>query len=132
MSFPTAVELASPFMSSDWWTRAACAGYDPEWWSDDRTMRPLAVEICLTCPVRAACLDDAIRTGDKGVVRGGMLILDSRRRRGERAVDLVCSQCRANPVVMTATGQDRYCRRCAGQTALAPRRRRRPVRDAHP
>ena len=100
MSGRTTVGLAPAFASSDWWTRAACAGHDPEWWSDDRTMRPLAVEICLACPVRAACLAEALRTGDKGVVRGGMLILDSRRPRGDRAVDLVCSECRISPVVM--------------------------------
>jgi len=132
MSVRTTVGLAPAFASSDWWTRAACAGHDPEWWSDDRMMRPLAVEICLACPVRAACLADALRTGDKGVVRGGMLILDSRRPRGDRAVDLVCSECRISPVVMTATTQGQRCGHCAGQNGFAVRRRRRRVRDSHP
>ena len=132
MSIGTDVRETPAFASSEWWTRAACVGYDPEWWSDDRSMRPVAVEICLICPVRDPCLADALRERDKGVVRGGVLILDSRRRREVRAIDLICSQCRSNPVVMTATRQDRFCDQCGGPATSVSRRGRRRVTRAHP
>ena len=65
-----------------WYMRAACRGMDPDWW----VIRPgssnglpfenqRAVHICrLACPVPAECLHEAIRLGDRGVIRGGMLL----------------------------------------------------------
>jgi hypothetical protein len=62
-----------------WWSAAACAGYDPEWWSDDMRGRAQAVQICATCPVRLRCLEDAWERRDIGIIRGGALF---RRVRG--------------------------------------------------
>ena len=96
---------------SDWWKDAACTRHDPEWWSDDRVMRQAAVRICLTCPVRRACIADATRAGDTGVVRGAMLF--TRTSQDESSiVSLVCVQCGVRPVNMTKTGQDTLCVRC--------------------
>ncbi len=118
-----------------WWRQAACHGDDPEWWADDRLMRPVAVEICLRCPVRRACLDDALRSGDYGVVRGGMLLVQIRRR--TVAVPLVCAGCHRRPVRTTPTGTALYCgptcaeasRRKGGMRPVTarPRRRQQPA-----
>ncbi|MFH9072727.1 WhiB family transcriptional regulator [Streptomyces alboflavus] len=56
-----------------WIHQAACVGQ----WSamDDETPAGVtyAKQICRSCPVRMACLDDALRTGDvKHGVRGGL------------------------------------------------------------
>ena len=90
---------------------AACVGRNPEWWSDDRTMRPLAVQVCLGCPVRKPCLAEAVKGSDVGVVRGGMLITGTRAR-GRNFIDLVCAYCRSRPVTMTRTSQSADCPLC--------------------
>jgi transcription factor WhiB len=111
---------SSPPRPEFWWQIAACAGLDPEWWSDDRSMRPVAVEICLRCPVREPCLNEAVRDGDCGVVRGAMLLVKTRR--GSSAVSLVCSICRVRPVIMTPTGHTLYCGLdCAARAAKGDR-----------
>ena len=125
-----------------WWELAACAGWDPEWWADDRSMRPTAVEICLECPVLEACGNDALSNGGWGVVRAGLLLI---RHRGRiESVSLVCAHCRLKPVRMTATSQELYCgQRCATQAVVWPAddvscpapalgARRRRVRGARP
>lgn len=94
-------------MSGAWRGSAACAGHNPEWWADDWSMRPTAVQICLGCPVREACLADALRWGDFGVVRGAMLLVEVNRR--GRPVSLVCAHCGTRPVRATPTGYARYC-----------------------
>ena len=90
----------------DWWTQAACAGYDPEWWSDDLAGRRAAVRICATCPVRAACLEDARRQGDLGVVRGGALLM--RSRHGLRVTLLFCERCGEAPLPGAGTRAARW------------------------
>ena len=42
-----------------WWDHAACSGKPTEWWFTERTYRK-ARQICQICPVRQACLDDAM------------------------------------------------------------------------
>ena len=52
----------------DWTTDAACSGYPPELWypaDSDTETQTNAVRICRTCPVRRACLIDAM-TAEKG------------------------------------------------------------------
>ena len=90
-----------------WWEQAACAGHDPDWWSDNIRMRHRAVEICLACPVRQACLTEARRTRDLGVVRGGMLFV--RERNGSVTISMVCAHCHVRPVHITPTGHGTYC-----------------------
>lgn len=114
--------------SERWWRRAACAGRDPAWWSaEDRPRWPDAVRLCLACPVRERCLEDAVRQGDNGVIRGGMLLVGSAR--GPNQVSLICANCGLRPVRVTESGGvPQYC----GRTCqLASHRRARagsPVR----
>lgn len=94
-----------------WWDRAACAGRDPTWWSsEERPMWPAAVRLCLSCPVRDSCLEEAVRQRDNGVIRGGMLLVDTSR--GYAAVPLICANCGLRPVRLTDSGGvPRYCGR---------------------
>ncbi|MGA5354019.1 WhiB family transcriptional regulator [Streptomyces thermodiastaticus] len=64
-----------------WRTRAACRSHDADLWfpedhTDTATVQALAVGICVACPVRSHCLDDALavegsRTTRYGI-RGGL------------------------------------------------------------
>jgi hypothetical protein len=97
--------------SDRWWQQAACAGQNPTWWSsDDRPMWQNAVRLCLSCPVRDSCLEDAVRQRDNGVIRGGMLLVDTSR--GYTVVPLICANCGLRPVRLTESGGvPRYCGR---------------------
>ena len=49
----------------DWRADAACFGYDPDLWFADtirgaKQIAPIALDVCATCPVRDACLQDAL------------------------------------------------------------------------
>ncbi|MGY0491103.1 WhiB family transcriptional regulator [Streptomyces sp. WG-D5] len=61
----------------EWLERAACVGEDPELFFPVGTTGPYvhdvqaAKEICHRCPVRAACLDHALATGQTTGVWGG-------------------------------------------------------------
>ena len=63
-------------MTENWRTRAACRGYDPEWWfttgERGRAARQRAQTICRGCPVRAECAAWALRYGIEYGVFGGM------------------------------------------------------------
>lgn len=98
-------------MSNRWWQLAACAGQDPAWWSaEGRPMWPNAVRLCLSCPVREACLEEAVRQHDNGVIRGAMLLVETSR--GHSTVPLVCANCGRRPVRLTENGGvPRYCGR---------------------
>lgn len=63
----------------DWRDLAACAGEDPDLFYPEPggSVKP-AKQICAGCPVRAECLEDALKTGDRFGVRGGL----SERERG--------------------------------------------------
>ena len=53
--------------------RARCLDHDPELFSSDHISDIKAAKrVCVPCPVRAACLIDALRNGDTWTVRGGM------------------------------------------------------------
>ncbi len=106
-----------------WWDLAACAGNDPEWWGDDRAMRPMAVRICLGCPVREPCLTEAVARGDLGVVRGGMLMVEVHRR--SQTISLVCAHCHVQPVRATRHGHARYCSSTCQSAASRRNRERR-------
>lgn len=118
--------------SDRWWQRAVCAGREPAWWSsEDRPMWPAAVRLCLSCPVRERCLEEAVAQRDNGVIRGGMLLVDTSR--GYAVVPLICANCGRRPVRFTESGGvPRYCgrtcqvtshRRAAGPDAPHPGRR---------
>jgi Transcription factor WhiB len=100
-----------------WWDRAACVGRDPTWWSsEERPMWQAAVRLCLSCPVRDSCLADAVQQRDNGVIRGGMLLVDTSR--GYAAVPLICANCGLRPVRLTESGGvPRYCGRTCQVTS---------------
>jgi hypothetical protein len=100
---------------SRWWEIAACSVHDPEWWCDASVMRHRAVEVCLTCPVRTPCLDEALAVGDHGVIRAGMLITVEGRR--VSVVPLMCVECGVKAARGTRRRQARYC--SPGCTAAA-------------
>lgn len=71
-------------MNTAWREHAACSGHNPEtWFPDGYTARyttriQRAKHVCWACPVRIACLDDALdREGDAAArhrhgIRGGL------------------------------------------------------------
>lgn len=68
------------------WTGAACIGHDPETWYPDPTdtiTTDEAVDICRGCPVKQACLDQAMleeeTSGGRYGIRGGLTPEDRRR-----------------------------------------------------
>jgi transcription factor WhiB len=109
-----------------WWHQAACAGRNPAWWSsEERPMWPSAVRLCLSCPVRKSCLEEAVEQRDNGVIRGGMLLVDTSR--GYAAVPLICANCGLRPVRMTESGGvPRYCGRTCQVTSYQRNARPRP------
>ena len=64
---------------ADWRDQALCAQTDPELFFPDKggTSAP-AKRVCARCPVRAECLQDALDTGERFGIRGG---LSERERR---------------------------------------------------
>ncbi|MEU0156628.1 WhiB family transcriptional regulator [Micromonospora fulviviridis] len=116
---------ASPDGGRAWWSRAACAGHDPEWWSDDWTKRAEAISICLTCPVAQQCVRDATLHGDTGVIRGGMLF---EQRRGQlQTIPLICGSCGGEPAVSSRNNRAGLCQRCR---RYARRRAQRDFQEA--
>lgn len=71
----------------DWLTRAACRGYDPEWWTvahpadtAGRMGNRRAARICRHCPVQVECVDLARRLGSDGLIIAGRSISQRQRR----------------------------------------------------
>lgn len=63
-----------------WRDMAACLGMDTEiFFPRKGGTAEKAKEVCSGCPVRAECLDDALRLGDETGVRGGLTASDRRR-----------------------------------------------------
>ena len=66
-------------MSDDWRSRALCAEVGGDFWfPEDKQIPTAAKEICGRCPVRDACLSDALERGD---VQWGVLGGKSPRER---------------------------------------------------
>jgi WhiB family transcriptional regulator, redox-sensing transcriptional regulator len=76
-----------------WQARAACAGMDPQLFFAPDGERPQQREIreakakavCALCPVRAQCLDYALRTSIKHGIWGGLNRDERARERRRRA-----------------------------------------------
>jgi hypothetical protein len=104
-------------MDDLWVLRAACASEDPKWWD----CRPVvtdenkaAIRICLGCPVRQDCYDDAVRHRDEGVIRGG------HRFGGLNARKTICPKCMGS---FDQGWGRRYCSDECKQAAALERRR---------
>ena len=95
------------------WTGAACHDHDPEKWYPDPTdtITTLeAVTICHGCPVRQACLEQAMReepAGGRYGIRGG-LTPEERRKIGD-GTD-TCPECGR---IVTPAGMNRHNQLCA-------------------
>ncbi|WP_442877587.1 WhiB family transcriptional regulator [Dactylosporangium sp. AC04546] len=111
---PTAVAART-----DWWAHAPCAGADPDWWSESRDGWNRAIRHCIVCPVRRQCLEDAIASGDVGVIRGATWFACGR---GREMTSLICARCEARTVQFSRKTISRYCLPCtwAERTRQAP------------
>ena len=69
-----------------WKDQAACSGTDTEiFYPANSDEEAEALSICATCPVRAQCLDYAIRNRETYGIWGGATPEQRRRMRRERA-----------------------------------------------
>lgn len=70
--------VAEDPLLSDWRERAACKNMDTDMfivapWGAPTLKRIRAAEaICMACPVRAECLEEALLEGDEFAIRGGL------------------------------------------------------------
>lgn len=56
----------------EWMSKGSCQDYPQEWWFPSRGESSEAAKaICAKCPVRAACLDHALTTGERHGIWGG-------------------------------------------------------------
>jgi hypothetical protein len=67
----SSVVVPFPSREADSDASPACASHPAEWWFDAARFAT-AVEICGRCSMRAACLDQALRTGERLGVWGGL------------------------------------------------------------
>ena len=65
---------------ANWMEHGHCRNeaYDPEWWwpergDADHGDTPIALRICLTCPVKDLCLDYALQHKEREGVWGGLM-----------------------------------------------------------
>lgn len=64
MSLADALTMqVGPDEAAGWAADALCYGSDPERWMADKDPDPEALRICLACPVKDACLDEALALG---------------------------------------------------------------------
>lgn len=72
-----------------WREHAACKGVDSELFfpvSGKREHATEALQVCAACPVRQACLDDAVERGDDWAVLGGHTAKERQAMRGDVAL----------------------------------------------
>jgi len=69
--------------SMPWAVHAACKGYDPEDWMDDRPGLPTvaARDVCAACPVRLPCLAHALAHDEPWGIWGGLTTRERVARR---------------------------------------------------
>lgn len=78
--------MMDPFVAPPWWAEAACLGAGPRIFFPTRGAESkTAKAICRSCPVRAECLEDALKQGYKFGVWGGLSERERRRVRRDRA-----------------------------------------------
>lgn len=73
------------FVDQPWADQAICAQTDPEAFYPEKGSSPRdAKKVCLTCPVRAMCLEWALDTDEKWGVWGGKSERERRVIRADR------------------------------------------------
>lgn len=79
------MSLATLSITPEPWTVAAvCATTNPDaWFPEPGTSTKPATTVCQTCPVRAECLDYAVRTNQRDGIWGGMTPQQIRNMRAE-------------------------------------------------
>ena len=89
-----------PDTGLDWRLDAACRGHDPELWTlGSAANKPQhgrnrqAVRICGDCPVRRECYRFAERTDSVGMIFGGVLFPE-RKKRKPPVIQTQCRKCR--------------------------------------
>ena len=98
-----------PDKGEHWQARAACRDYDPELWfpvgphATDSPVWDKPRAVCATCPVRDACLDDAIEHDDTWGMRAGLT-----PQQLARLIQRPCRDCGGR----AATGRQ-HCKSCA-------------------
>ncbi len=81
------LEIQGVDPDSNWQKDASCRGTDPELFFPDKGKPQREAKIvCNGCPVKAECLDYAIKNGEKFGIWGGMSERERRRIRDTRAV----------------------------------------------
>jgi WhiB family redox-sensing transcriptional regulator len=98
---------------SEWREQAACRGMPTAWWfpEDGQPADPAARRICLGCPVRMACLTEAIERSEPDGVWGGLGPGERRRFARWRRRGLSCRCCGERYV--PALPEQRTCERCS-------------------
>lgn len=102
-----------------WWEHAACAGAAPGlMWPDPESGYALAraKAVCVGCPVRVECRDDAIAKREAATIRGGLSTND-RLRFGRGASDRLCRRC---GLWFASNRADQLCTSCADARVRAP------------
>lgn len=74
-------------LESDWRSRAECRDFSPDMFfpTDDESLQA-AKTVCFQCPVRRACLSDAMVNHELWGVWGGLSERERRRLRSRRRV----------------------------------------------
>lgn len=109
-------------VGTGWMDEAVCRGSSAEFFPLNGNLFEAreAKRVCAGCPVRAACLEHAIRQGEHDGIWGGLTALE-RERLGTRAVPAARHVCVACGGEVHGQGRSRYCsaacsryRRCVG------------------
>lgn len=104
-------------MADDWRDRAKCRGMEPNQFHDDTRFWQLR-QVCRLCPVRTACLADALAANDDFGLRGGVsggarrAIRRGRRRRS-------CPACHNRGLRFGATARPDVVIQACGSCGLA-------------
>lgn len=86
--------------SQEWAHFAACLETSVQMYpgEDDKAGIELAKEVCAACPVRAECLDEAQRTGDRWGIWGGYTAEERRTMRRNAARRTAAPERQRKPV----------------------------------
>ena len=87
---------------TDWTTRAACKGTDPDELFVQGAAQNRAKLICRGCPVRTECLADALDNGIEFGVWGGMTERERRALLRRRPTSSRGANCSRRPVTVTS------------------------------